>query len=543
MYKIFADDTLIYDSTDEEYKIRKGLVVHETNKSGSFTFSVYPDHFYYDRFVKLKTIIRVYKSGKINFRGRILNDVSDYWNNKVITCEGELGFLQDSIIRPFNFTGTPEALFRRFIEEHNSQVDTFKRFKIGIVTVVDANDYITRENTEYESTIDNLNNRLVEGTLGGYLYITHGENGTEEIPTLNYLADFTNVSAQLIEFGANLKNYTKTVKAEEIATVIIPLGAEVTEGEKLTISEVNDGKDYILNAEAVAKYGYIAKVVTWDDVTVASNLKRKGEEYLAESIKQSISIEVNPIDLHLIDRSIEPFKIGDYIRVKSVPHNLDSIMLCNKQTLDLLNPENDTLTLGYSYSTFTETSSKIPILQSTVTRINNKIQALNETVTNTEQNADNALKNYENVEKELGQVTGDLEIIAGVVTENARTIATNAESISNNAKAIAEQETDIENLKAVELFKTTETLPTGGANAVQSGACNIAEYKRLKVFYKNTSGHLFETELYTDGNTSVATYLNAQNLELTFANNAFTLALSTENTRSLSVYRIEGYKI
>lgn len=522
MYKIFADDTLIYDSTDEEYKISKGLVVHETNKSGSFTFSVYPDHFYYDRFVKLKTIIRVYKSGKINFRGRILNDVSDYWNNKVITCEGELGFLQDSIIRPFSFTGTPEALFKRFIEEHNSQVDAFKRFKIGTVTVVDANDYITRENTEYESTIDNLNNRLVEGNLGGYLYITHGEDGTEEIPTLNYLADFTNVSTQLIEFGSNLKNYTKTVKAEEIATVIIPLGAEVTEGEKLTISEVNDGKDYILNAEAVAKYGYIVKVVTWNDVTIASNLKRKAEEYLAESIKQSISIEVNPIDLHLIDRSIEPFKIGDYIHVKSVPHNLDSVMLCNKQTLDLLNPENDTLTLGYSYSTFTETSSKIPVIQTTVTRITNRIQELNRTVASAEQTVTNA-------EKALGQVTGDLEIIAGVVTENARNILNNA--------------TSIENLKAVELFKTTETLPTGGANIVQSGACNIAEYKRLKVFYKNTSGHLFESELYTDGNTSVATYLNTQNLELTFANNAFTLALSTENTRSLSIYRIEGYKI
>ena len=49
MYKILADGTVIYDSTLEDYKIGKGLITLETNKSGSFTFSVYPDHFYYDK--------------------------------------------------------------------------------------------------------------------------------------------------------------------------------------------------------------------------------------------------------------------------------------------------------------------------------------------------------------------------------------------------------------------------------------------------------------------------------------------------------------
>ena len=57
MYKIFADGTLIYDSTLEDYKIGKGSITLETNKTGSFVFSVYLDHFYYDKFVKLKTVI------------------------------------------------------------------------------------------------------------------------------------------------------------------------------------------------------------------------------------------------------------------------------------------------------------------------------------------------------------------------------------------------------------------------------------------------------------------------------------------------------
>lgn len=470
MYKIYADDTLIYDNTLEDYKISKGSISLETNKSGSFTFSIYPDHFFYESFVRLKTIITVYKSGKIVFRGRILNDVTDYWNNKVITCEGELGFLQDSIIRPFSFTGTPEELFKKFIEEHNSQVDEFKRFKIGAVTVVDPNDYIARSNSGYESALSNLNSRLIEDSLGGYFYITHGADGTDQIPTINYLADFTKVSSQTIEFGSNLKNYTKTVKAEDIATAIIPLGHEVddgdenTENRKLTIESVNGGKDYVYSEAGVALYGWIFKVVSWDDVTEALNLKTKAEAHLENVVNQNITIELNAIDLHLLDHSIESFNVCDYIRVISSPHNFDSTLLCNKQTIDLLKPENDTITLGYTYSLFTEISGEISNrilnignIQMAVNNISNRLLVLNNTVNDTEKDAGEALKNYQNVSEDMRTVSSDLEIVAGVVTDNARNIATNAKNIAINASNISL------NAKAIEELKTKiEALENGG---------------------------------------------------------------------------------
>ena len=449
MYKIFADDKLIYDSTLEDYKIQNGVITLETNKSGSFKFAIYPDHFYYDKLVKLKTVITVYKSNKIVFRGRILNDVTDYFNNKVITCEGELGFLQDSIIRPFEFTGTPEELFQKFIQEHNSQVDDFKKFKIGKVTVIDPNNYIARSNIGYESTITNLNSRLIEDSLGGYFYITHGENGADIIPTINYLADFTKVSTQKIKFGENLKDYTKTVKAEDISTAIIPLGAEVddgdesTENKNLTIADINDGKDYVYSEKGVNLYGWIFKSVSWDDVTDATNLKRKAEEYLETLVNQNITIELTAIDLHLIDPNIESFNICDYIRVISEPHNFDSTLLCNKQTLDLLRPENDSFVLGYAYSTFTETSfkvssyvSSVPKIQAQVNSVTNKITTINEVANGAKDDATNAMNSYNEVERELGEVTGDLETIAEIVTENARNIATNAQNIATNADNI-----------------------------------------------------------------------------------------------------------
>lgn len=510
MYKIYADNTLIYDSTLEDYRIGKGVISLETNKSGSFTFSVYPDHFYYDRFIRLKTVIKVTRSGKIIFRGRILNDVTDYWNNKVITCEGELGFLQDSIIRPFTFNGTPVDLFKKFVDEHNAQVDDFKKFKIGSVTVVDPNNYIARSNSNYETALYNLNSRLIEDSLGGYFFITHGEDGTEDIPTLNYLADFTKVSSQVVEFGSNLKDYTKTIKADEIATALIPIGAETNPDthEKLTIKSVNGGKDYIYDPDAVALYGWIFKVVEWDEVTVASNLLTKGRERLAQIVKQNITIELNAIDLHLRDRSIESFYVGDYIRVISRPHSFDSTLLCNKQTIDLLKPDNDTLTLGYTYSTFTETSSKtttaisvIPTIRSSVSNLNTKVSGLTDSVNKAQGDASTAINSYNQVVIDMDTVSDDLEIVAGVVVENAHNIATNAtniatntNNITTNATQIGELQTSVESLDG--RVTTLEGAVSGLGESIKSieeETGSIAETVKEKL-----------TDPLTDKNTSIA---------------------------------------
>ena len=276
MYEIYADDVLIYSSTHdrEDRRINKGSITLEVIKSGSFTFAIYPDHFYYEQFVRLKTVITVYKSGRIVFRGRVLNDTTDYWNNKTLTCEGELGFLQDTIIRPFSFTGTPAALFAEIIGKHNEQADEFKRFKIGTVTVVDPNDYITRSSTDYGTVLDVLNSALFGSSLGGYIHITHEDGDTA--PTIHYLADFTKQATQEIEFGENLKNYTKTVKTEELATAIIPLGTSTgSNGERLTVADVNNGADYIYSEAGVALRGWVCKTVVWEDVTLAANLLTK----------------------------------------------------------------------------------------------------------------------------------------------------------------------------------------------------------------------------------------------------------------------------
>lgn len=358
MYKIFCDDTLIYDSTLEDFVITKGQITKELNKSGSFVFTIYSSHPYYNLPQKMKSVITVYKGEELIFRGRVINEAIGFYKDKTLTCEGELGFLLDSIIRPYSFTGTPAELLTKLITEHNAQVDTRKQFVIGTVTVTDPNNYIARSNEDYEDTFENLQSRLLD-PLGGYIFVTTDKNGKSVI---NWYEDSPYISGQSIEFGENLLSFTKTNRAEEIATAIIPLGYEIeneTTGEKyrLTIAEVNNGVDYVYNQDAVDLYGWIFKTETWDDVTLASNLKTKGEAFLTEKIKQSITIELSAIDLSLMDHSIDSFRLGDYITIVSAPHGLNDKYLLEKQTIDLLKPDNDKITLGYSYTSLTDTNA------------------------------------------------------------------------------------------------------------------------------------------------------------------------------------------
>ena len=475
MYKIYADDTLIYDSTLEDYKIGKGSISFETDKSGSFTFSIYPDHFFYDNFVRLKTVITVYKSGRIKFRGRILNDVTDYWNNKVITCEGELGFLQDSVIRPFEFTGTPEALFKKFIEEHNSQVDKFKQFKIGTITVVDPNDYVNRSSTDYGNTLSTLTSATTGSALGGHIYITHGDDGTDPIPTIHYLEDFTKVASQKIEFGSNLKNYTKTVKAEDIATAIVPLGTTVaSNNQRLTIVDVNNGVDYVYSEAGVALYGWIFKTVVWEDVTLASNLKTKAEEYLESVVNQNITIELNAIDLHLLDRSIESFNVCDYVHVVSEPHNLDAVLLCNKQTIDLLKPENDTIVLGYATATFTGSSNDMA----------SSVSTLGKQVSSIKQDASSIELQVQDLSKGLGQ---SLRVAADGIT------ITNAEGdvLTINGGQIDASKINTRNLNLTGVITFNEL--SAGLEEYIDEAYNLAYDNQLPSYIRST--YISSTEI------------------------------------------------
>ena len=361
MYKVYCDSFLLYTDTIKSLRIHNAKVDLEVNKTGAFSFTVKADHPYYNFIYKMKSIITVYQDDFLLFRGRALNIEYGFHNEKIVKCEGDLAFLLDSIVRPYTFSGTITEYLNMLISSHNAQVETQHKFVVGNVTVTDSNNYITRSDEEYNSTWKLIEDKLINN-LGGYISVRH----EGDVHYIDYLSDFTLLSSQKVEFGKNLLSFKRAVKGENIATALIPLGAKLQDAEgnetseRLTIADVNGGLDYIYDEDAVALYGYIFATHTWDDVTVASNLLRKGHEYLATLIEPVNTIDLSAADLATLDSSITSFHIGTYVTVKSEPHGINQNFLVQKLSINLLNPSSNSLTLGGQVeATLTEQSMKV----------------------------------------------------------------------------------------------------------------------------------------------------------------------------------------
>lgn len=375
MYTVYVDGKQLYvpHLQKEGYGIFNPKITMELNKAGSFTFQLPPNNVMYDSINKLKSIITVMQDGVEIFRGRAIADEKDFYNRKNVTCEGELAFLLDSQQRPYSHKTKLSDLFRNFINVHNAHVDEWKIFKIGEITVDGKTDNIIRENSDYSCTFDEINEKLLN-TNGGYLR-TRLSDGLRYI---DYVKDYGKVSSQIIEFGVNLLDISEYISAEDVFTVLIPLGAEVEStdtNKRLDITSVNGGKDYIEDAAAISLFGRIEKVNQWDDVTNADNLLKKAKAYLSENIEMAVTLNVKAIDLHLIDVDVEKIELGDYVRVISIPHNLDKYFLCSRIVLDLVNPDKSEYTFGVTFKTLTEKQmGNAKTMQSTILSVQSTAQ-------------------------------------------------------------------------------------------------------------------------------------------------------------------------
>lgn len=350
MYQVYCDSHLLYNDQLEGYQLFNPKMELELNQIGSFDFTIYNDHPNFDRMQRLKSIIQVFQDDFLLFRGRILNDDQGFYNEKQVSCEGELAFLVDSIQRPYDFTGTPGELFTYLIEGHNAQVDEYHRFKVGNITVKDPNDYISRADSEYLTTWESIQKKLLD-TLGGYIWVRHEADGIY----IDYLAELNFLSPQEVTFGKNLLDLKRQTKGEDIATAIIPLGAKEEGSEnRLTIASVNNGVDYVYNQEAVDAYGWIFRAQTWDDVTEPENLLTKGNAFLNEQRKMLFSVELDAADLATVDKTVESFHLGTQVRVSTEPHSINQLFLVSKLSIDLLQPASNKLTLGGTIQTLTE---------------------------------------------------------------------------------------------------------------------------------------------------------------------------------------------
>lgn len=375
------------------------------NTIDSFTFNILPNNEGYNLIKDLKTLVEVnnIKTNKNEFRGRVLIQTpkmnSSGLLTKSITCESELGYLMDSVQ---SYGEYHDISVRRFLEliidNHNKQVSEDKYFTVGEVNVIDNNDSLYRY-LSYDKTLDTIKDKLID-RLGGELRIRH-ENG---VRYLDYIQAIGEKKDTEIVLSKNLITIEQERDPSDVITRLIPLGAKLEDSEeRLTISSINNGLNYIDDEEAISEFGIIVDTVTYDDVNIVENLLRKGKEYLRENNKIKKKHKVTALDLSTIGLDVDSFEVGNTYRVINPLMKIDEDLRVIEKTLDINSPQSSSLSIGDKFedikdyqldniATAKEVKTVKETVQTTVNALNSVSVELNNTVeilNNTNENMGN----------------------------------------------------------------------------------------------------------------------------------------------------------
>lgn len=360
MYQIIcitdAEEHVLMDMRDDEYTVQAPILTLQLNGVGSLQFTIHPDHPEVDCIKTLTSIVKVYKitgsEKKWIFSGRVMTMEHDIRNSGKVDCEGILAYLCDSIVRPYEYEGTPADYVLQLINSHNSQVDEKKRFHVGVLDLSDAdtNNNIVRANSSYPDTLSEINEKVVK-LLNAYISVRE-ENGSIYFDCNQTI---THINTQHIRFGENIIDIDRSITAEEIRTVMIGIGAADDEGNKPAV--------IVENTDAIAKYGRITGTIEFENVTTTAQLERKTAAYLDSILGIKNTVEVKAVDLNMTDDDIEEISLG-YAYVTSEHNGIkNEMMLISKMQLYLMEPEKTTFTLGATKttisSTFAHTSADI----------------------------------------------------------------------------------------------------------------------------------------------------------------------------------------
>lgn len=326
VYRVLADGIDIYGSDTESSLLSPSLET-ELNSAGSLEFTLPPDHPSYDDISLMQSEIDVYEDDDLIFFGRPA-EVSIDWNKqKKVVCEGALAYLNDAAIRPHKFEGVLISdVFKYIIAQYNAQVAQNKQFIVGNITITDR--YVYTE-FDYDICLSVLISTCIDST-GGYLFLRKEEAGIY----IDWLAEVPDASDQPVQFASNMLDLNQDTKAEDICTVVLPVGGQV-DGVNITIAPVNQGSDILEDSDAIAKYGRILKIQQWNDIIDPQALKDKATEWLAKQQEDDITIETDAAELHYIDGSVGAYRIGQLVNVISGPHGVDKEYPILKMSMNL----------------------------------------------------------------------------------------------------------------------------------------------------------------------------------------------------------------
>lgn len=506
MYRIvFADNPQMYNP----------VVVHDVGKmnkasSGNlelslqglgistFTFSINPKNSLYHKAKPLANFINVYdvhNESKITkvFSGRILRIENKMSANgefrEEITCEDRKAFLHDSVqvyMKP-TLMGVSEYL-KRLLNQHNSQVESFKQITLGTVTVKD--DEAVYRGIGYESTADTIREKLLD-RLGGYL-ILREQSGRLY---LDYLKEYGRTSETPLQITRNLRSASRDIDISELATRIVPLGADIEQGEteqeigtdfsrpKVTIANANGGKIYLEDSKLVKEFGIITKTVDFPDTKSSSILKTKGQGYLNSQRLMLITWDVEAVELSLIDPKYETIQLGNsYPILNPILYGAETLQVIEKK-VDILQPQKIVLTIGTSKKTLSQYQLESRAMQSTLQTVYSNLQKSNASLQALIKEAEDLRKQTDLIPEQKERLE-ELEKIIEELTNELNGLK-EPEYLSGKIIDVSEwqEEIDWEKVKSDGVVLAIIRVQNGADHEDLTYKQNIAECERLGIRY------------------------------------------------------------
>ena len=439
IYRIYIDDTLVHrsDVPDENYQLVGITLDVEMGKSPSLKFTIPPSHPKKSLLKNFLSRFTVKEDELVLAEGRLFDSRQDIYNQVEWQAEGSLSYLTDSYVPKVKVEETIRALFTRYVNEHNSRVEDYKKFTVGQITIDNADtEKVKVDNDGYRYTADAIQNDLID-SYGGYLR-TRYENG---VRYLDYLKDYGHKTTQTIEYKKNLIDFALEVNPEDVFTYLIPTG-----DSNLKINDVNNGKDYIEVEGAKAKWGNKYLLKSFSGISNASTLLKEAKQYIKNHYEElPESLEITAIDLKLLGVNVESIHVGDVVRVTSTPNGVDKDYTCSAISYNLSQFGKTKYTLGKPKQDFTKkynqnssrTSSSINDTNSSLGRTNGRLS-----------------ETQSKLEKYITATDDTLALMHENILLNANHIEANAEQIELNATLNADKFTQV----SVELDAINATL-------------------------------------------------------------------------------------
>lgn len=357
MWLAYLDGQVLHKPLTAEATLPYAKLSMQLNAAPSFVFKLYKTHPLYEaaRAGVMQASVRVSRDGVSMFSGRIACVEPNYITGLMtVTCEGDLARLNDTVVPPYDFSGSPAAYLSMLLDAHNAQ----SPFKIrrGNVTVSDSNDYIVRASESPARTLSELLDKTVKGALGGYIELRES-NGANY---LDWLAAPSATGDQPAEVGVNLLSLVGKTDGTKIVTAIYPVGAKSTENGVSSIVDISGLPDgslgggitkrgaYVVNDALYERYGWLADVRSWSDVHYPSILQTKAKAE-AQALAFAESLDVNAVDLADAGYDVEHFALGQPVQVRA--DGAAGTSMVTAITYDLLKASGSSMRFGAAANT------------------------------------------------------------------------------------------------------------------------------------------------------------------------------------------------